>query len=531
MELRRGGIDKSFVKRMLEFMNFSNWATKGFVVLALSIGGLQVSTGQSEKSAVAYEDFGAVGDGVTDDMPAIQKAHEHANQNGLPVCTKPGATYHLGGKAIVAYIETDTDWGTSKFIIDDSQGVENSKRSLFEIRSKLKPIALKIERLKRGQTRLDIKPPSDCLVYVENNKKQIFIRKGGNQNSGTTQKEVFVLKKDGSIIGAIEWDYDEITKITAQPIDDTLLHVRGGIFTSIANHADPKDESNYWSRNISIERSRTVVDGVVHKVTGEKEHGHPYRGFLTADKCAEVVLRNCVIDGKKTYSKMGKTGSPVPMGSYGYHANLVVDFRMINCRMGNDINDRSRWGVVASNFMKNILVEKSVLSRVDVHMGISGSYIIRDSTIGHAGINAIGRGQLIVENSTLHCGNLVSFRSDYGSTWEGDVLIRNCLWIPPNKNPTMFGMQNDETHDFGYPCFMPKTILIENLTVDDSKSPKDYKGVLLLGDPIGKIKDQRPFPYRLTETIQIKDFKASSGKPPRVSDNPEIAKAVKLVME
>lgn len=513
---------------MMGLMIFLNLVTKGFVIFAISLGGMQISTGQSEKKPVTYEEFGAVGDGVTDDMPAIQKAHEHANKNGLPVRSKPGATYHLGSKAIVAFIETDTDWGTSKFIIDDSHDVENPSRPLFQIRSNLKPIPLKIEKLKRDQARLDIRPPSDCLVYVENSKKRMFIRKGANQNSGNVQEEVFILKKDGSIIGAIEWDYDEITKITAQPINETLLHVRGGIFTSIANQADPKDESNYWSRNLSIERSRTVVDGVVHKVTGEKEHGHPYRGFLTADKCAQVVLRNCVIDGKKTYFKMGKTGTPVPMGSYGYHANLVVDFRMIHCRMGTDINDRSRWGVVASNFMKNFLVEKCVLSRVDVHMGISGSYIIKDSTIGHAGINAIGRGQLIVENTILHSGNVISFRSDYGSTWEGDVLIRNCRWMPPNKNPTMFGMQNNGSHDFGYACFMPKTIRIENLTVDDSKSPKDYKGVLLLGNPIGKAKDNRPFPYQLTEIIQIKDFKASSGMPPRVSDNPEIANAVKL---
>jgi hypothetical protein len=52
--------------------------------------------------------------------------------------------------------------------------------------------------------------------------------------------------------------------------------------------------------------------------------------------------------------------------------------------------------------MKNILVEDCVLSRVDVHMGVSGSYIIRRSTLGHAGLNAIGRGRLIVEDSTLH---------------------------------------------------------------------------------------------------------------------------------
>jgi hypothetical protein len=87
------------------------------------------------------------------------------------------------------------------------------------------------------------------------------------------------------------------------------------------------------------------------------------------------------------------------MGTYGYHGDLVVDFRMIHCRMGYDINDRSRWGVVATTFMKNILVENCTLSRVDVHMGVSGAYMIRGSTRGHAGLNAIGRGRLVVDDS------------------------------------------------------------------------------------------------------------------------------------
>jgi hypothetical protein len=497
----------------------------------ISLAGLQSVVAQLSKSPVTYEAFGAVGDGVTDDMPAIQKAHEHANKNGLPVRSKPGATYHLGGKALTAIIETDTDWGTSKFIIDDSKDVENQSRALFEIRSTLKPIPLKIESLKRGQTRLNITPPDDCLVYVENNKKKLFIRKGGNQNDGTSQKEVFVLKKDGSIIGAIDWDYDEITKISAQPIDEDLLHVRGGIFTSIANQMDPADKASYWSRNISIKRSNTVVDGVTHKITGENEKGHPYRGFISTDQCAYVILRNCVIDSRKTYYKIGNAGSKVPMGTYGYHANLVVNFQLLNCSMGNDINDGSRWGVVATNFMKDMLVEKCVLSRVDVHMGISGSYVIRDSTLGRYGINAIGRGKLIVENSTLHSGSFISFRPDYGSTWEGDITIRNCRWIPSSGNPTIFSMKNDGSHDFGYTCFMPKTVTIENFTIDDSKSSKNYKGVLLFADPIGKAKGKRPFPYQLAEKVHIKNFKATSGKPLRICTNPEIEKAVTLVTE
>lgn len=238
-----------------------------------------------------------------------------------------------------------------------------------------------------------------------------------------------------------------------------------------------------------------------------------------------------MIDGRKTYQKIGNAGKTVAMGTYGYSATLVADFRMSHCRMGNDILDRSRWGVVATNFMKNFTVEDCALSRVDVHMGVSGSYIIRRSTLGHAGLNAIGRGRLIVEDSTLHGNHLISLRSDYGSTWEGEVLIHNSRWVPPKGNPVMFGMQNDGMHDFGYPCFMPRLIRIDGLFVDDSKHSKKYEGVAFFSDPIGSSRNKRPFPYQLTEKLEVRGLKTASGMPPVISDNPEVTKAITVVLD
>ncbi|MEJ6580174.1 MAG: hypothetical protein QNL33_00795 [Akkermansiaceae bacterium] len=42
---------------------------------------------------VSYRDFGAVGDGKVDDFAALVKAHDHANEKGLPVKADEGATY------------------------------------------------------------------------------------------------------------------------------------------------------------------------------------------------------------------------------------------------------------------------------------------------------------------------------------------------------------------------------------------------------------------------------------------------------
>ena len=483
---------------------------------------------RSSASAVTYEAFGAVGDGVADDLPAIVAAHAHANERGLPVRSNPAATYHLGRRALTAIIETDTDWGTSRFIIDDSQGVENHQRPLFEVRSRLAPVPLSIDRLTAGQTHLDLRPATDLLVLVRNDQRRLFIRRGLNANRGTPQQEVFILRPDGSIEGAIEWDYDVVTRVEAHPIDATPLVVRGGVFQNIANQMKQEVGYNYWGRNIVIRRSNTEIDGVTHRVTGETDVGHPYRGFLLIEQCANITVRNCVIDARKVYKTIGSAGEPVSMGTYGYGVNRVVNFRMINCRM-DDIHDTAKWGVAATNFMKNVLVEDCVLSRMDVHMGVSGYYIIRRTTLGHAGLNAIGRGRLLVEDSTVHSSALISFRSDYGSTWDGEVEVRNSRWVPPGRSSgtlAMFRVSNDGTHDFGYPCSMPRVVRIDGLVVEDGGRSEGYAGIYFFSDPLGAPRPDRPFPYRLTERLEVRGLTTASGIAPRVSANPELVQAI-----
>ncbi len=476
---------------------------------------------------VDYESFGAIGDGKTDDLPAIVKAHAHANEHGLQVRTKPEATYHLGRRALTASIQTDTDWNTSKFIIDDSQGVDDFSKPLFEITSRLEAFPLKIDRLTRGQTHLNVRPPADCFVYVENDNHRLFIRRGGNRNHGTVQQEPFILRRDGTIEGGIDWDYETVTRVIAKPIDPEPLIVRGGIFTSIGNR---DTTTKYWGRNLSIRRSNTGIDAVTLKVTGETDVGSPYRGFLSASRCAFVTLRNCRIDGRKTFYKTGNAGTRVPMGTYGYSANGVMHFRMIGCTM-DDIHDRTRWGIIGTNFMKHILLEDCELSRMDVHQGVSGEFIVRRTTLGHAGFNVIGRGRLIVEDSTLHGRSLINFRSDYGSTWDGDVLIRNCRWITRDRDAVMFSINNDGNHDFGYPCFMPRHIGIDGLVVEDSKHGGKHQGIRYFANPLPGTQKDRPFPIHLTEGVDVRGLETTSGKPPRISDTPGVEKAIRVRFE
>lgn len=488
---------------------------------------------------VNYEAFGAEGDGVTDDMRAICEAHSYANEHGLSVKTRSDATYYIGGRRLTAVIATDTDWNTSRFSIDDSGEVEDHKASLFEVRSLLEPEELAFDRLTRDQRQVDVRPKRDCFVMVENDAKWLYVRRGRNVNNGVPQHDCFVLRRNGSIEADIDWEYDKITRVDSQPIDDDILTLRGGIITTLANRWQREEGYEYWSRNIVISRSNTVVDGLTHYVVGETSVGSAYAGFLSARQCANITFQNCWATGHKIYKAMGRAGKPVSVGTYDYNANNVVGLTMTNCRM-NHITDRTRWGVIGSNFCKNILLEDCHLSRMDTHMGVSGTYTIRRCSLGHMGLNAIGRGNLTLEDSTLNGRSLINFRSDYGSTWEGNVEIRNCRWIPAcgeECQPYMINVANDGTHDFGYPCSMPGEVTIDGLFVDDTNTPDGYEGMYYFTDPDDfhdgvndvSLSEERPFPYTSCRKVKVRSLETASRVKPRISPSERISAAAELI--
>ena len=485
---------------------------------------------------IRYSDFGARGDGTGDDMDAIAAAHAFANQQGLRVKSDEGAIYYIGGKERTAVIQTDTDFGTAEFIIDDTR-VRNRNASVFLVSSSLQSFPLEgIASLKRNQEKIKVPLPGTCLVTVTDSQVKRYIRYGLNQNDGSPQTDIFIVDKYGDVDmdAPIIWDFDQITEITALPIDERTLSITGGRFTTIANKAESK--YTYFRRNIAIKRSHVLIDGLEHRITGEGEQGAPYGGFINISDCAFVTVKNTVLTGHFTYRTIGSAGKPVSMGSYDILVNRALHVSFVNCSQTNDINDRRYWGILGSNYSKNLLYDSCTLSRFDAHMGVANA-TIRNSTLGHMGINAIGSGVLTVENSTIYGSRLINLRSDYGSTWQGEFLIRDCIFVPAGgslASASLIGGSNSGQHDFGYTCQMPERITIENLHIDDSNHPEDYQGPAIFSDFNPEMTDDsylEKFPYITTREVFIRNVSTASGKDLRLSDNPFRFKDVKVISE
>ena len=205
---------------------------------------------------VTYEEFGAVGDGVHEDYEAIYRAHEYANENGLPVKAKDGATYYIhdpriDGEIKTALIRTDVDWGNAKFIIDDSDikvgEVTNTWRGhyIFRAVSDYEKYVIEDEKIlaevsalgiNKKSTRVALKLGYPALIIPVSSGHKVFRRLNYGGWQGSSMQEVILIDGEGNISEEtpVMFDYEGIDYITVIRADVKPITISGGEFTTIA---------------------------------------------------------------------------------------------------------------------------------------------------------------------------------------------------------------------------------------------------------------------------------------------------------
>ena len=461
---------------------------------------------------VFYSDYVTPQDGICC-LDGLIAAHNAANAGGYKVFADLYGQYYISSPGKTATVKTDVEWGNACFTIDDSKITPAERGNwIFHVASDHKAYALSgIATLARDTTNLGITLPQKSLVTFYDNTTMQYIRYGGNANNGSAKRDTVLVNVDGTIdpSAPLIWSFDQITSATVLPIDEASLTISGGSFTTIANQAP--SEYTYYARGIDITRSNTTVKNVRHYIVGEGRTGAPYSAFFNVSSCAYVTVENCVLTGHKTYQ------SPTTaMGSYDINGNGAISLTFRGCTQTNDITDSTYWGVLGSNFCKNMVYDSCVLSRFDAHQGVANASIL-NSTIGHMGANAIGYGTLRIENSRFYSTCIVNLRSDYGSTWEGDVIIRNCYFKPDKEtNCYLIRGKNEGGHDFGYVCHMPHTVTVDGLHADTSVQMYVFANL----NPNCTSESYIPaYPYVVTESVTVTDFRSNGDRALQLSPN------------
>ena len=404
-----------------------------------------------DQDALKYSDYGAKGDGKTDDAEAIRRTHNAANYLKLPVEGSAGDTYYIGTLSQTITIKTDTDWMGAHFIFDDSQiRWDSSLRSVYVFtiaqdanylyRTVTVPTALKNNGLSKGATKIEgLNLDGPAMIRIENSNQRIFKRYGVNADSGDAMQEMLYVDKDGNIIGTpVQYDYDTITKIEVYSVSEDAISVGNGSIVTIVpdpKAQDPSYENNYcfFNRGILVRRSNTIIYNIVHTIEGEqfsvvvdrdgdgktgtadpdgdglpeqwtddKSYGVPYNGFFGFEYVCNAQFKDCQVQGHQAYNfYQGTTAdSRNEMGTYDIYAHHCVNLKFDNIRQ------RENYGDANGNYK-----DQTVITNRFMYHGIMGSYYCRNFVVDNCYLDRFdshkGLHNATLTNSTFGFGILV----------------------------------------------------------------------------------------------------------------------------
>lgn len=347
-------------------------------------------TYKKDVSFVCYEDFGAVGDGRTDDFRAIWDTHAFANECGQTVKADPNATYYIfntmfqrpdrnGVSRNTAEIRTNVDWQGAHFIIDDRgigrrEGEEyfsmgggyiftllpNEEHGKVTISDKETLSRLTDEGINRDTEKIDLELDGwdgDLFLIVYNKNHKVFRRYPYPVYTGGDMRDIIIIDKDGKVSDEtpITYDFQNISYIDVYKLDkSTAITVENGIFTTRACtynrfYVDPETNKattlgSGLTRGISVVRSYSTVRNIEHYVTGDMplssqvdEDGNivyvgpTYSGFYSSSNATDVLFEDCILSGRRCYRRpQGGTD-----GTYDISGNMVNNLYFKNCNQHN----------------------------------------------------------------------------------------------------------------------------------------------------------------------------------------------------
>lgn len=311
-------------------------------------------------SVVYYDDFGAKGDGKTDDFKAIYDTHVFANISGQTVKATPRKTYYICEARIeingvmtvtTVPVRTNTDWQGAYFIIDDTEletrsggknrdmamkhvftVIPDEDQAMFKITDK--QLLSSLGAINGETTHIDLGLDFDAMIIPYYKGHKIYRRRGYSQFAGADQHEIIILERDGRIKTEetpLSFHYNSVDYIEVYRIDpDRAVTVKNGNFKTLDTRENQKVNGvyggTYIRRGINVTRAYTTIENIKHEVENgftlqeriNGYEGNTTNGFFTADNTSYVTIRNCLIPARMSYN-----------GSSTYNLNAVAVNKLV----------------------------------------------------------------------------------------------------------------------------------------------------------------------------------------------------------
>ena len=205
----------------------------------------------------------------------------------------------------------------------------------------------------------------------------------------------------------------------------------------------------------------------------ELDHRSPYTGFTSTNCANNVVFMNMEFQHHENrYTDKSSTGSTVLLGTYEIGATKSNNVYWIGCTQTNFFEPDGGVtfrGLMGTNFCKNLYFKDSILSSFDAHCGTYNA-TLENSICEH--INFIGEGTITLKNMTIYADASlagIKLRDDYGSTWQGDLVIDGLTikYSSKTKDKTFtLATATFYNHNFGYQTYLPENIWLNNVKME-----------------------------------------------------------------
>ncbi len=455
-----------------------------------------------------YSDFGAVGDGETNDFFNLKAAHDHANVSKRhTVKAESGKKYlinetRVNGTGAVQYIsiKTNVDWCGAEIIIDDTDilttdGTGRSKSNVIEVESDYANITItdsqilnELAGIGEGTKIINLGLDYPALITVYNEDHKVYRRKKSDgQEEGDPQAEIILIDAEGNVDDSTKFmfDYEKVTKVIVHRTDVEPITLKNVTFTTRASGEKTNTEAEaYIKRGLNVSRAGTVVENVKHYVEGEVTindqkgendqetgyYGAAYHGFFYATNTNDVLFKNCVLTGRRCYSH----------SSYDFEAKWVNKIRLEGCIQSNFYLKINEVGTTSPAFtlsydqsgVPTVTPEEGALSSMSLISGVNGKSKICWGIGGTNYCKNLDCINSVLSRIDAHCGlydgkAVGTTINCFALVGKGEFLIDNCTWIAADEGEAANSVIYLRD-DYGSPW--EGTITIKNTVLENYKN-------------------------------------------------------------
>ena len=375
---------------------------------------------------ISYTQFGAALDGVSDDTEAAIACHQYANANGCRVEQHSGTLYlKTATEENCPIVKTSCDWSGMTLKVDEhmgkniimkvvpDEGVQSHSLTSEEI-GELAKGAVQIPFL------VDYK---NCICHFTTD---ISIGNRLNKTESYVYHETVTVDRYGNLLeGELFRAMSDATSIS---MEYQSIFQRPVTLEGVRIVLDTTDDSKIPC--ILVKRSNTTMKDWTFVIQSEvSSDSTAYKGeILKVENCYNVVIEKFSGENFGTFFSQGAEDKSETC--YMVYLSGLSRFTMRDCMMIR------AWGVIQSQYCKDMIFKDSTLGRIDNHYGCR-NYTVNNCTItsSHSTINiGYGDGQFIIDNvrfvkfqdpDTTFQNHCILLRGEFCALYSGELIINN----------------------------------------------------------------------------------------------------------